>query len=240
MIDIAITCLPRWLKAELLSVRLRQHACGNGQRAEEHHKELQVLQHLCASLFLRALCHFRMSFTLPSVDYTCVCAVYLRHLEAGQHLDVLTKLRSGLECLDCRDELDSRTTCNRRWHLSPINQRPGGCWERPRRRAAVMERCPLCSEWSASGSELKVSSEVTADKVWLLDVAPEASAFSPLDPASSPPSDVSSLQPDGNQLPRPLTLRRLKHTHTLQETLMLQASTALTPWRVVLKWGFFH
>lgn len=42
----------------------------------------------------------------------------------------------------------------------------------------MIERCPRCSELDlgASGPELKVSSEGSADKIWLLDVAPEASA----------------------------------------------------------------
>lgn len=38
---------------------------------------------------------------------------------------------------------------------------------------AVIERCPRCSERPASGPELKVSSEGSADKMRLLDVAPD-------------------------------------------------------------------
>lgn len=83
----------------------------------------------------------------------------------------------------------------------------------------MIERRPLCSERPASGSELKVSSEVTADKIWPLDAAPEASAFSPVESASSPSADVSSLQPHRQQLPR---LQRSRHAfHLQQETLII-------------------
>lgn len=97
--------MPRWLKAEFF-LSPTEAACTWKQAAhsEEHCKELQMLQHLCGLVFLRAHCHFRMSFTLLSVDYMWVCAVYICLQEAGQHLDVLTKLRSSLECLDCRGE----------------------------------------------------------------------------------------------------------------------------------------
>lgn len=36
-----------------------------------------------------------------------VRATYIRVLEAGQHLDALTKLHSSFGCLDCRDEPDA-------------------------------------------------------------------------------------------------------------------------------------
>lgn len=99
----------------------------------------------------------------------------------------------------------------------------------------MIERCPLCSERPASGSELKVSSEVTADKIWLLDVAPGPSAFSPVHSASS--TDGSSLQPYQQQLPRMLSTKGLsarfissrKHsTSALMVVMMIKICVTMT------------
>lgn len=69
--------------------------------------DAQTSVHCCLSMSPTAILGCRLHPLNISVDDTCMCAGYIGLLEAGQHLGVLAKLRSCLECLDCRNEPDT-------------------------------------------------------------------------------------------------------------------------------------